>query len=686
LNGLTVLGLTLVLLAGTAGWGQFALRVLYRFGLLNEALEINWIHIPLGIGTFAIYAGLLVTLCWAYALPLLLWHFIGAVYWVHEHRSTLRTSTSKMLDVGRWLVVIAVLGLTATGICATRLFEFYDDMPSYVYLAQRLVATGGLVDPFNNRRIVSMGLSSVYQSMYVGSTGIQSIFAFDNLFAQLALLIMVATYLRQKRVGLLLSTVLLAALTAGSSAVVIFNLSPRISLTFLSVAVVLLLIEWIPRDKKDAVGLAVAAGLVVCALFELRPENAVAVVVALFGVVMFRRKYLATYVPVTVATCVLAIAPWSVALYRSSKSFLYPLMSGTAVSGWGVDTKDRTFLRVLSSFWEAFRFNYGLYVVLLVAVVIAVGFVRRNYSTDALIALLFFAVGSVISLAMTTYELYGHYAGGIARYFGPTCLSLAVVTILLLTTHDAERREAGLVRSKPLAGSPAAISTWLTERSSAVSAVLLIVVSMLGYQSLDGTMASSAPILSIDFATSTKTLVSDTVHGLASLTNQDFVVSPLTPLEAKFAEINHAVPEHAHVLSAIETPSLLDLSKFSVYTLDWPGADSIGRGLPLTSGSSALMTYLRHVGVSEVLVQSPTDAYNLYDTSAVQFGLSSKVYEYHYQSLMIERWDTDVKAVLSSGQYEVRYFGDYALISTTPSGVGTLNPTELRQLNYFENL
>ena len=60
------------------------------------------------------------------------------------------------------------------------MFNNYDDWPSYMYFARKIIVTGGMLDPFNNRRVTSYGGGSVYQAIYVKLFGNQGIFAFDN--------------------------------------------------------------------------------------------------------------------------------------------------------------------------------------------------------------------------------------------------------------------------------------------------------------------------------------------------------------------------------------------------------------------------------------------------------------------------------------------------------------------------
>ena len=51
---------------------------------------------------------------------------------------------------------VGLIALTCLGLVGSYVFNINDDDPAYVYLADRLLHTGGLIDPFNQRRIMEL--------------------------------------------------------------------------------------------------------------------------------------------------------------------------------------------------------------------------------------------------------------------------------------------------------------------------------------------------------------------------------------------------------------------------------------------------------------------------------------------------------------------------------------------------
>ena len=75
-----------------------------------------------------------------------------------------------------WLAALTGVGALAALILALAPFTLArwseaDDAPGYTSLAQRLLATGGMIDPFNSRRLQNYGGAELLQSLVLKVAG-----------------------------------------------------------------------------------------------------------------------------------------------------------------------------------------------------------------------------------------------------------------------------------------------------------------------------------------------------------------------------------------------------------------------------------------------------------------------------------------------------------------------------------
>ena len=144
------------------------------------------------------------------------------------------------------MLVLVSLGL-AIG------FPFYnvdDDDAGYIYLARRLLDTGGLLDPFNTRRLTAYGGSTLYQSLFLNVSGNSSVRGFEWTFAAL-LLVLVAIRTVRRRWWALGAFVVGAGILVGTGSGPLQNLSPVFSASALSLGVYQLLCRLRSSSGED---------------------------------------------------------------------------------------------------------------------------------------------------------------------------------------------------------------------------------------------------------------------------------------------------------------------------------------------------------------------------------------------------------------------------------------------------
>ena len=663
--------ITVILILGSYGWGAFTSSRIRSYSNSNFKLQ-GYLNVPIGFSILSVISGFLLACQIAYPMVLLLISSAGIPLGILVNNSLLRDFTfSKLVSIAktRWLQVVLIMGtvLDGLGVTSTRLFQRFDDLPAYVYLANKVAVTGTMIDPFNNRRVLSYGSSTVFQSLFVKYAGVQSIFSFDSFFALTALVILVYQVLNHFHVPKSFSLFLVIGLIAGNGIHVEFNLSPRIIITYLSLAIAIFLFDNRSTiNDVNALSFGGILGLILSALFCLRPENVITPLIAscLFMLISKKRIKL---VLCSFATVFICCAGWAVALYESSQTWIYPLFSGTTSKSYNADT----IYWGIGKFCKAFLMTIGYNNELLILTLFLAGaiiclFVSR-FERETSRLLLFISAGLLVESVGFSVFLKGHDPWMISRYLGPSFTAVGIFAIVLLSAIDAHgsaHLNSGIRNS--VASFVRHPFDYLTSKLYLILATVMVFVVCMGYQSL-ATHGSSTPqtrpLFSTEFAGTYNNLKTDLSSGFKILTGSVKVADPLSPLIPTFAEINNAIPRGSFVLSAVQTPSLLDVTKFKVSTLDWPSQNSPAPGLNLNSSVDAVLKYLRSIGVEYLLVQSPDDPNSMYNLNAAKRLANTPWFSYRAMGSSIVKWDNIESAVLADTALKISTFGNYSLIA-----------------------
>jgi len=127
----------------------------------------------------------------------------------------------------------------------------------------------------------------------------------------------------------------------------------------------------------------------------------------------------------------------------------------------------------------------------------------------------------------------------------------------------------------------------------------------------------------------------------------------------EYARLSAMIPRSALVLSAVERPALLDMTRYRVATLDIPGAVSPAPHLPYFEGTPRKVAYLRHLGFTYIVAEPDRSPGLYHDWHAF---LRSTSYFRRAYAIYFADWQSTVNTLERSGQYQVRYAGDLALI------------------------
>ena len=176
-----------------AGMGTAAVAVMRRAGWDAARHEIGPpLQLVLGVCLFLVVGGVLVACGLARFDVLVGFHVVGVV--LLALRSGVVLGRLAAATAREWLfglvgaAVGVVLVLISLGVAiGSPFYNIYDDDGAYIYLAKRVPSTGGLIDPFNARRMTSYGGSTLYQSMFLHVLGNSSLRGFEFTFASLLL-------------------------------------------------------------------------------------------------------------------------------------------------------------------------------------------------------------------------------------------------------------------------------------------------------------------------------------------------------------------------------------------------------------------------------------------------------------------------------------------------------------------
>ncbi len=439
-ESLKFLALVALLFLGAGGWGTAAVRALHRAGWENARDEIGpALQLVLGVCLFLAVGGVLVACDLARPDVLLAWHLVGVVLLLTKAGGVIgRVRTLDIRSVGPGLVAGAagtVLVLLSLGIAiGSPFYNLFDDDAAYVYLARRLVSTGGLIDPFNARRMTSYGGSTLYQSLFLHVSGNSSLRGFEFTFA--ALLLVVVTVSTVKRRWFALGTLVVGlGVLLGHGIGPVQNLSPTLSGAALSLGAYQILAKLRTSSESDQPWLYAVIGVVLGGILALRFYYLISAVVAtIIAIVVARGRKSVKPIIIVGAVGILSVSGWAVALYRSSRSPLFPLVEGNYNPSYpvgpnplasGVRSYGHQLWSVITGDdvgWVAF----GCIALALVVLVI------RPRERGAMVVLFGAGVGCLVQMFVFTVIFSGFAAIEIDRFEGPSTLACGLFALSAL--------------------------------------------------------------------------------------------------------------------------------------------------------------------------------------------------------------------------------------------------------------
>ncbi|HKT80051.1 MAG TPA: hypothetical protein VJP86_07505 [Vicinamibacterales bacterium] len=471
--------------------------------------------------------------------------------------------------VGAGIVMIA---LSVVG-GAVHAFNPHDDLHAYLDFPVRMLQTGSLgADPFSERRMLEYGGQTVLYALVLGLVDVASVHILECGVAAVAVFALIVEHARRRRASPWVA--LVSGVFFFTAPAPIENLTSVITGMALFYAVLLTLSG---SDDFQPIRRIATLTILIAGLLAMKVSHLPGLGLMLAGGYLLADKRpwsarIREVLTITVCATVL-LAPWMIAMLRSSGTLMYPLLG----QGYSGSVYSR-FIPVTAASWTLAEFTTELRALLetpaiVVGAVLAATVGAFGRSAGARIAL-WCSSGAYVAAWLVNVA-----NGGMGpRYswaFTFTCLLFTLIEALspagveatAKAQAEAETNQYGEDRARggwraaqaivPVAGlATLAILGWLHEfRSDEVHPSLLAG----GYRALrDGVEPP-------DMAAGTQSL-----RGLQTF-----------------------VPAGERLLARLSRPYQLNFARNTVYIVDWPGGASLPPGMPIEQTAEDLAAYLR---------------------------------------------------------------------------------------------
>lgn len=469
------------------------------------------------------------------------------------------------------LVIVGLVALPCLGAIADWHTNPYDDDIAYLPLLKKLADTGTILEPFSFRRLSAYGGQTLFLELVNLRAAVSQSHAFDRCVCFLVVVLLVIGHRsRGQRPSWLVVASLLVMLVLLPSTTI--NTGSYWS----GVAVYLGLyrtLVWADEGDRAAWRSALPIALVAACGCTLR-QNYLAVsvfVVALSCAVMVLRArgpFVRRLVEpgVIAGFTAVALLPWMIVSWQSSRTFLFPILLGTFNPNLELKASAWNIIREIA--FQCDVALQGLPLKTLPFFLLAALFTKERPSTRA--PLLAVTLGSIGAFWFLVHSFSQSDAGNIGRYaFGfmaPVAIAVALSTGRM---RLARRSDPRLV--------PAGIALF------AILGQILVL--------------------------SRDDIQKDWTLKFHNIENQAFAASRVResepPEHGIYLRLQEAVPAGERIAVLVDEPFYLDYARNPIWNLDMPGYASLAPGMPFFQGSEALEAYYRQIGVRYLMFVIP---------------------------------------------------------------------------------
>ena len=635
--------LTAGVVAACVGWGRLIAKALTSVSGARDLRFDVGVTAGLGLAVTLTLFGFATALD-VYGRSLLIaWLAVGLAVLGH---ATVRHLRASPLNVMHGMAVAG--GLTALALSQTAFalrqarWNVCDDDIIYLYLPRRLLLTGTLIEPFSQRRIATYGGQAAFHGIFLDLLGNRSLGLFDLGVAPVVIGLLIIGPIRTgtRALG---AIALLGTLLLSMNAQI--NLSPlysAVALLFTGLRLCALLQRG--DDQNHRVGLILALGIVGAGLLALRLNFLWPMMVVTGGVLVMRwrnPRQVAREFTVLGSVIVACTAGWAWALWRSSRTPLFPLITGTLQESWPGyrDADGSSVSSILRSSETVLRTGQGVKAVILILLLALVPLIARSRAGP-----LFLAVLGVLAYISTVLLINAYITVAalidVWRFTWPVLTTIALFTVgmALAPPEETERVPRRLSR-------PAVRSVVLGGAAWAGAALLVLALSG---QSL---------------ATARQNLRSRLTALRGAVADPDLLNDRYEAVAADYQLLEQRLTHRARVVAAVDYPALFGSRAKQLQNMDIIGSNSPSPGMPFFSGGRAKLDYLANLGYTHLVVVDPSASACLYRTDSWlknAAGSEGKVYMQWAPHFL--DWLSDVTAWSQPGASGVERFGNLLLI------------------------
>ena len=582
----------LAILASCAGWGTLLVERCWPHERIGIALRTTW-----GASFFTFVGGLAAMVSGLSRVLILVWLLAGAALlartWIRDRDDLAREARARLRATLLNLPLAAVVLFVSSAVLMHYLggasdvtSNPFDDDIAYYPFAKQLLDRGTLIDPFSFRRMSTLGGQALNHAALLLRVEIHHLNVFDRGMCFL----LSAGLLASHRIGGRKAP-LLARLVSVLFLVVLPNTSINSASFYSGLAFFLAFYQTLERLPAETflaprpaqsrwqrlVPLALT-GAALCTLRQNYQATVGMVLICSYGLaaVRLRRRALR---PVLVegALCLALVGvfvlPWLVLLYRSSDTFLFPIMKGTFRAGVSVQTHSMTamrFVRFFADVWIHPDPIHTLPIFALVGLFMRESSVRRPLASQWL--------GAFVSIVVLSHAFSLADAGNLGRYdFGFVAAS-ALLTWQTVATHAASRSSA----------SP---FTW-------AAPLALLVVALVS--------------ISLWNTTRTEKMIAARLRDTDELVRRTVPAQKEPPAAALYRRLQNVVPPGTRMLVMLDEPYLLDYGRNEIWNLDLPGSASPKPEMPAFQGPELFAEYLRGLGIRHLAFVQADRSLHLY--------------------------------------------------------------------------
>ena len=439
------------------------------------------------------------------------------------------------------VVLVGIALVRIVGAVATLDRNPWDDDIAYTPMLKRLLDSGDLIEPFSFRRLGAYGGQTVLQALGGACGSLASVHLIDKGLCFGLALMLFAGHARAVRTQPVWAVVV----------ALVVILMPDTAINTASCWSGVVVFVGLYRTVVDEDWLL--AGLVGGAACTLRANYIVIAAVFIALALLARRAERRSWL-VAAAVAIAVLVPYWIAAYRSSGTFLFPVMEGT----WNASVS----LRATAASWtDELHFFVACFIesqpiVILPPVFAIIVFTTDTRPTRPIVALL---LASTLSFVLMVHSFVGSDSHHLWRY-----AFAAAITLLAVFALELGAETAGPLRIAP------------TGRWVLLAALMVQLVAQ-----REGLADRFTAVLAS---------IRDARHA-----------DPDTAIQARnYAALQAAAPAGARVAVMLDDAAYLDFDRNRIVHLDTPGYASPAPGLPMFAGPEPLRAYFLGQGIRYV--------------------------------------------------------------------------------------